>query len=358
MKMMKQMACAALAAALAAGISGCDSKSAKDYSSPKVAEGAILALAGRSAEDTSLAPILKKYKLDSGLASEENLKQMPAEMKDLVKELELDKAEFKWTALTVGDMSGAMKGDVPEVAVALATTLNLDKAVAACEKKLKEEKDEGKPEFKKEMVADVSAYSINSKDLKVGEKAVVPFVASLDGQLILAASSKAVLEKQIALYRDGKGASADFGSFALGANDMLRIKLAKVGENVKKSIPDPAMLQELNGFVPDADKLVLGLGAVELALSASADGKDAKLDLAVETASDADADKLRTLAKSGLMPLTAMVKGSKDDGMKLAAGVLQAAKIAGEGKVANLSVAYSADDLIKFVSEQKKNALK
>ena len=358
MKMMKHMACAALAAALAAGISGCDSKSAKDYSSPKVAEGAILALAGRSAEDTSLAPILKKYKLDSGLASEENLKQMPAEMKDLVKELELDKAEFKWTALTVGDMSGAMKGDVPEVAVALATTLNLDKAVAACEKKLKEEKDEGKPEFKKEMVAGVSAYSINSKEFKVGEKAVVPFVASLDGQLILAASSKAVLEKQIALYRDGKGASADFASFALGANDMLRIKLAKVGENVKKSIPDPAMLQELNGFVPDADKLVLGLGAVELALSASADGKDAKLDLAVETAADADADKLRTLAKSGLMPLTAMVKGSKDDGMKLASGVLQAAKIAGEGKVANLSVAYSADDLIKFVSEQKKNALK
>ena len=139
---------------------------------------------------------------------------------------------------------------------------------------------------------------------------------------------------------------------------MLRIKLAKVGENVKKSIPDPAMLQELNGFVPDADKLVLGLGTVELALSASADGKDAKLDLTVETASDADADKLRTLAKSGLMPLTAMVKGSKDDGMKLAAGVLQAAKIAGEGKVANLSVAYAADDLIKFVSEQKKNALK
>ena len=358
MKMMKQMACAALAAALAAGISGCDSKSAKDYSSPKVAEGAILALAGRSAEDTSLAPILKKYKLDSGLASEENLKQMPAEMKDLVKELELDKAEFKWTALTVGDMSGAMKGDVPEVAVALATTLNLDKAVAACEKKLKEEKDEGKPEFKKEMVAGVSAYSINSKDLKVGEKAVVPFVASLDGQLILAASSKAVLEKQIALYRDGKGASADFASFALGANDMLRIKLAKVGENVKKSIPDPAMLQELNGFVPDADKLVLGLGAVELALSASADGKDVKLDLAVETASDADATKLATLVQSSMAPLTMMVKDAKDDGMKLAAGVLKSVKVEGKGKVASLSAACPADDLIKFVSEQKKNLIK
>ena len=358
MKMMKQMACAALAAALAAGISGCDSKSAKDYSSPKVAEGAILALAGRSAEDTSLAPILKKYKLDSGLASEENLKQMPAEMKDLVKELELDKAEFKWTALTVGDMSGAMKGDVPEVAVALATTLNLDKAVAACEKKLKEEKDEGKPEFKKEMVAGVSAYSINSKDLKVGEKAVVPFVASLDGQLILAASSKAVLEKQIALYRDGKGASADFGAFALGANDAIRVKAVKVGENVKKSIPDQKMLEGLKDLLPDGDKLVLGLGSVDLALSASADGKDVKLDLAVETASDADATKLATLVQSSMAPLTMMVKDAKDDGMKLAAGVLKSVKVEGKGKVASLSAACPADDLIKFVSEQKKNLIK
>ena len=355
MKMMKQMACAALAAALAAGISGCDSKSAKDYSSPKVAEGAILALAGRSAEDTSLAPILKKYKLDSGLASEENLKQMPAEMKDLVKELELDKAEFKWTALTVGDMSGAMKGEVPEVAVALATTLNLDKAVAACEKKLKDDKDAGKPEFKKETVAGVSAYSINSKDFKVGEKTVVPFVASLDGQLIIATSSKAVLEKQIALYRDGKGASADFGAFALGANDAIRVKAVKVGENVKKSIPDQKMLEGLKDLLPDGDKLVLGLGSVDLALSASADGKDVKLDLAVETASDADATKLATLVQSSMAPLTMMVKDAKDDGMKLAAGVLKSVKVEGKGKVASLSAACPADDLIKFVSEQKKN---
>ena len=356
MKTINLMACTALVAACVVGISGCGSSN--DYSTPKVAEGSILALVGRSAEDTSLAPILKKYKLDSGLASEENLKQMPTEMKDLVKELELDKAEFKWTALTVSDVSGAMKGEVPEVAVTLATTLDLDKAVAACEKKLKDEKDEGKPEFKKATIAGVSAYSIHSKELKTGDKAVVPFVASLDGKLIIAASSDAVLEKQIALYRDGKGASADFGSFALGANDMLRIKLVKVGENVKKSVPDLSMLQGLNGFVPDADKLVLGLGTVELALSASADGKDAKLDLTVETASDADADKLRTLAKSGLMPLTAMVKDAMDEGMKLASGVLQATKIAGEGKVASLSVAYAADNLIKFVSERKKNVLK
>ena len=338
MKMMKHLACGAFAVALAAGISGCGSKE-QTYAGPKVAEGTVLALASRSGTDTSLAPVLKKYKMDSGWTSEDNLKQMPAEMKDLVKELELDKTDCKWMILTVGDVSAAVQGkDAPDVAIAFATTLSLDKAVAACEKKLKDDKDAGKPEFKKETVAGVSAYSINSKDFKVGEKTVVPFVASLDGQLIIATSSKAVL-----------------GAFALGANDAIRVKAVKVGENVKKSIPDQKMLEGLKDLLPDGDKLVLGLGSVDLALSASADGKDVKLDLAVETASDADATKLVELAKGSLTPLTMMVKDAKDDGMKLAAGVLKSIKVEGKGKVASLSAACPADDLIKFVSEQKKN---
>ena len=51
----------------------------------------------------------------------------------------------------------------------------------------------------------------------------------------------------------------------------------------------------------------------------------------------------------------ASVKDAKDDGMKLAAGVLKSIKVEGKGKVASLSAACPADDLIKFVSEQKKN---
>jgi len=355
MKTIKLMACAALAAACVAGISGCGSKESSEskgaaYSTPKVAEGSILALAGRSAKTTSLAPLLKKYKMDDAF-SETNMAQMPDEMKDVVKELELDKAEFSWLLLTVGDVSAAVKGEgVPDVALALATTLNLDKAVAACEKKLKDDKAEGKPAFKKATVAGVSAYEIHSKDFMAGDKEVVPCVASLDGKLIVAASSAAVLEKQIALYRDGKGVSSDFSSFALGANDILRVKVMKVGENVKKSLPDPDMLQMVGGFIPDGDKIVLGLGSVELALGASSDGKDAKFDVTVDTASDADAEKLRAFVKDGLTPLGAMVKDAEDEGMKLASGALKAVKVAGEGKVASLSVACPADDLLKFVS--------
>ena len=350
MRIIKKFAYAAVAVACAAGIAGCDQKT-KEYAGPKVAEGAVVALAGRKADATSLAPLVKQYKLD-GVISPEKMEQLPDKVKDLVKELEIDKLDVKWTAASVGDLSVVAKDAVPEIGIAMAVTLDLDKFVAAVDKKCKEEKED--VSFNKTTISGVQAYEIVSKK----NKGVVPCVASLDGKLVLFASSADGLAKQIALYRDGKGASADFDAFALGANDLIRVKAVKVGENVKKSIPDQKMLEGLKDLLPDGDKLVLGLGSVDLALSASADGKDVKLDLAVETASDADATKLATLVQSSMAPLTMMVKDAKDDGTKLAAGVLKSVKVEGKGKVASLSAACPADDLIKFVSEQKKNLIK
>lgn len=350
MRIIKKFAYAAVAVACAAGIAGCDQKT-KEYAGPKVAEGAVVALAGRKADATSLAPLVKQYKLD-GVISPEKMEQLPDKVKDLVKELEIDKLDVKWTAASVGDLSVVAKDAVPEIGIAMAVTLDLDKFVAAVDKKCKEEKED--VSFNKTTISGVQAYEIVSKK----NKGVVPCVASLDGKLVLFASSADGLAKQIALYRDGKGESKDFGAFALGANDLIRVKAVKVGENVKKSIPDQKMLEGLKDLLPDGDKLVLGLGSVDLALSASADGKDVKLDLAVETASDADATKLATLVQSSMAPLTMMVKDAKDDGMKLAAGVLKSVKVEGKGKVASLSAACPADDLIKYVSEQEKNLIK
>lgn len=350
MRIIKKFVYAAVAVACAAGIAGCDQKT-KEYAGPKVAEGAVVALAGRKADATSLAPLVKQYKLD-GVISPEKMEQLPDKVKDLVKELEIDKLDVKWTAASVGDLSVVAKDAVPEIGIAMAVTLDLDKFVAAVDKKCKEEKED--VSFNKTTISGVQAYEIVSKK----NKGVVPCVASLDGKLVLFASSADGLAKQIALYRDGKGESKDFGAFALGANDLIRVKAVKVGENVKKSIPDQKMLEGLKDLLPDGDKLVLGLGSVDLALSASADGKDVKLDLAVETASDADATKLATLVQSSMAPLTMMVKDAKDDGTKLAAGVLKSVKVEGKGKVASLSAACPADDLIKFVSEQEKNLIK
>ena len=342
MKLMKLMACAALAAACVAGISGCGSS--KDYSKPKVAEGALAAIVVRPVEDTSLAQLCKQY----GLGLGDLMKKVPDEkFQEVAKELELEKAKHKWIAMTLLDVSAEKieKGD-PDFAMAIATSVDLDKVIAVAEKQIKDEKKDDA--IKKITVADVPAYEFVSKKKSDG------FAANLDKQLILVANTQAGLEKQIALYRDGKGASAEFSSFGLSANDIIRVKVAKVGENVKKSLPSPDALQMVNSFVPDGDKIVLGLGAVELALGAA--DKDVKLDLTVETAADADADKLVTLVKTGLLPLTAQMQkaAEKDAEAKFMYDTLQGVKVEAKGKVASLAAVAPAEPILKLVSEKIK----
>ena len=342
MKLMKLMACAALAVACAVGFTGCSKK--VDASKPRVADGAVLALVVQAPTKTSLAPLVEKYKLNDVKAA---LEKAPADAKEFFEKIELDKIESKWLLVTVG--GEIAKDKVPDVAFVAATTLDLDKFVAEFEKSAKGEK---KPEFKKTTIAGVSAYEITSKKDKV-----VPCVAALDGQLIIVASSAAFLEKQIALYRDGKGESADFSSFGLPGNGILRIKAVKVGDVVKKALgEDAAMLEMVNGIIPEGDKIVLGLNSVEIALSASDDGKNAKLDLTVETASDADAEKLITAAKGGLTMATAAAKETvKDESDKAAAlGALESATAVNEGKVAKISAAAPAEPIFKLVSEMIK----
>lgn len=364
MKLVKLMACAALAAVCAAGFTGCSKKDASSDESakkeashggafvPKVAEGAILSIVGRSAENTSLAPLVAKF----GLSSKEGMDQMPPKIKDVIKDLGLDKADAQWMCLTIGDVSAAVQGkDVPEVAVAMAVTLDLDQAVSVCEKKLKEEKMDGELSFRKTKVAGVDAYEVVCKGFKVGAKNVIPCIASLDKKLILAATSAACLEKQIALYRDGKGASADFCAFTLKVNDLIRVKAVNVGENVQKNLPSPDALAAVGQIVPNGDKIVAGLGAVELSVVASADGKNIVAGLSVETASNADAETLATAAKNGLAMVAAMLKDEKDVAAKLGFEALQSAKASAEGTVAALSVSVDADAVLKFLAEKAKD---
>ena len=347
MKIIKKFAYAAVAVACAAGIAGCDQKK-KEYAGPKIAEGAVIAVAAQSADATALAPLAKQYKLD-GLSADK-MSQLPDEAKEFIKETGLDKAETKWFAMTVGDMSVVAKDGVPEFAISMVTTADFEKTVASIDKMCKDKKED--VSFNKTTIAGVPAYEVVSKK----DKKVVPCIAALDGQLILGASSKAALEKQIALYRDGKGESKDFSAFALAANDIFRMKAVKVGENAKKSIPDPSMLQMLNTFLPDGDKLVFGLGDVELTMGASADGKNVTLNALVNTASDADADKLVTLAKTGLMAGTAQMKkaAEKDADAKLAYDVLQGVKVVGEGKAFKVTATAAAEPVFKMMAEKAK----
>ena len=342
MKMIKQMACAALAAAVAVGITGCGDGGSKDYSQPKVAEGAIAALVARPMENTSLATLCKQYGLDVPALIQ---KVSDKDFQGAVKELALDKAQTKWIAVTFDALTAdKVKKGEPDFAVVAATSVDLDKVITYAEQK-------AKSKFKKATIADVPAYIALNGEKEDG------YMANLDKQLILVSNTSAGLEQLIALYRDGKGASKDFGAFTLGANDILRAKATKVGENVKKNLPDPEMLKMVNQMVPDGDKIVQGLGSLDISLGASGDGKDVKLDLSLETASDADADKLASFVKTGVMALTAQMKegAAKDADSKMAYEALQAVKVENKGKVATLSATTAADPALKALADKAKD---
>ena len=108
----------------------------------------------------------------------------------------------------------------------------------------------------------------------------------------------------------------------------------------------------LNAFIPDGDKMVLGLGALDFAATATADNGVA-LKLTLGTASEKEADQLRTLAKTGLMPLTAQLKeaAKEDADAKKQLVLVEGLKIAGAEGAFEASLVIPAAILKEYAQE-------
>lgn len=334
--------------AIALAFCGCSEKMA-GYS-PKVVDGAALAIGFNQEQITAMQERLLGEKAKEASAS--LMKNAPEEISDVIKKAGLEDAKVRWGVVTVGEPK--LKEDmdldeVPEVMVAISLDIDIEKVVAAFREQLKKEDGE---ELKETTVAGVKAWVASNNDLK--NQKVSPTFTALNGKLFLAASTTASLEKLVLLYRDGKGQSAAFSSFALPADSLLRLVITDIGARVKKAIPYPEKtLKIVSQFVPNGDKMILALGALDFSATSAKDGGVA-LKLTLKTGSEKDADLLRTLAKTGLMPLTVqMQEAAKEDAdSKVYAELLEALKIAGAEGVfeANLAVPQAA---LKSLAEKQ-----
>ena len=346
MKLIKLMAYAALATVCTVGFAGCSKKDASeepqkvdvsklDASRPKVAEGFFLAGMLRAPESTPLEPLCRKYGLTFSQLISNLIKDAPED----VQTLGLDKAMYNWVSVSLGGEFG--EGKTPDFAVAIATNLDLDKFVAEDQKS-----NEGKPdknEYTKTTIAGVPAYEVTDKGMPVKL-----FMASLGGKLIVIGSSSSILEKQLFLYCGGKGEKSDFSTFGQDGNVVACVKASKVGDNLKKMLP-PQKFEEIAKGIPDGEKLVSGLGAVEVALAALNDGQNVKLDITAETASVGDARKLIDLVEAfGEQAKNAANQG--DNGAKMVFDILRASKVGAVDNVANLSVEMPAEPIFAFIS--------
>ena len=320
--------------ALALVLCGCGGGSEK-YAAPKVAEGAVMALEFNQQQFDKIQAAALGEK--SASLAAKAWADAPKEIVEVIKAAGLENAKARWGILSMGEL--ALKEDMglkaaPEVAVAIAIDIDIEKAVAAIREQQKKEKNDDVT-LVDAVVAGVKAWKVVDKDGEFAKVKAEPCFTALDGKLFLAASTVAALEKQVALYRDGQGASSAFAGFAFADGDLFRLKLLDIGATVKKSVSKPEQtLKMLTMFVPNIDKMLLGLEALDFSATATADNGVA-LALKLAAASEKDADQLRTLAKTGLMPLTAQLQeaAKEDADAKKQLALVEGLKIAGaEGK--------------------------
>ncbi|MBQ6339267.1 MAG: hypothetical protein IJI36_08990 [Kiritimatiellae bacterium] len=326
---------------------------ADKYSVPKIAEGAILALEFDQRQIDKLQTVTLGEEKSKELAKQA-WECLSDDLLAVIKAAGLEDARARWGALSIGEP--ALKEDmdlkeVPEVAVSIAIDIDVEKTVSAIREQLK--KDEDDTQLVEATVGGVKAWKVVDKEGEFAEMKAEPCFAALDGKLFLLASNLAALEKQIKLYRDGVGASAAFANFTLAKGDLLRLSLKDIGTHVKKVVPNPEeTLKMLNAFIPDGDKMILGLKALDFAATATADNGVA-LKLSLGAASEKDADQLRTLAKTGLMPLTAQLKeaAKEDADAKKNLALVEGLKIAGPEGAFEASLVIPAAILKEYAQE-------
>ena len=157
-----------------------------------------------------------------------------------------------------------------------------------------------------------------SKDFK--QVRIDPYVTSLDGRLVLAAMSRDALAKQIRLYRTGSEKGDALGGFTASKGEFMRVHLSGIGDLLRKNMPRGS-LKGINRILPDGEELVYGLRSLNVDSKVVPDGLLSDT-IRLETASEPDADKIRTLAKTGLMAAVAqMSKEPNVPAKKLVEGV-------------------------------------
>ena len=251
-------------------------------------------------------------------------------VREFIEKSGLRDAKLTWAAMSMADFKVAKGEPRPEgFCVAIGGKLDLEKAIAACQG----EKDCDVSFEKAEIEGETAWRIVPSRDRqakKLKEAGVDPYVASLKGRLALVAMSRDTLAKQIRLYRKGEEKGDAFAGFSAAKGELMRLQLSGIGDMVKQNVPR-SHLRQIENVVPDGAELVCGLQNLTIDTKVMPDGMLSET-IRLKTASEEDADKLRTLAKTGLMTATAQMSknlGAPEEATK----IIKAIKISGSDGV-------------------------
>lgn len=259
---------------------------------------------------------VENLRLGFGEFKKDHFFLLDANSRRFLRENGLYDADLRWGVLSM-DKLLYEKGELKPQGLSLAVAGNIDlgKVIKGVrEKSLTPLCD--MVGFEEMAIADEKAWRVMPLDAEMAknfkEMDLDPCVASLDGQLVLVAQSPETLARQIRLYRHGEEKGDALGNFPAGT-DFMRVHVSDIGRIVRDSAGDE--LQDVNKVIPNGDKVITGLKTLAVDIKASSDGA-LQLSLALDAASEHDADVLRTFAKSGLIVLRAQMaeENSKVDG--------------------------------------------
>ena len=232
--------------------------------------------------------------------------EMPEGMRKFLKRSGLRDVELRWAVLSLEGFE--IVDDKPRLgglSLAIAGRIDLDKFISA----IREDFDRDEVAFEKTQVDGEAAWHIVPKKAEgvtnLKEVHVDPYVMSLDGRLVLLATSRETLVRQVRLYRTGEGRGDALGGFSAAEGDWLHLHLSNVGSFVRKYVPSK-QLKIVNNVIPDGEQLLLGLGDLDVDDGVLPNGV-LNSSLSLSTASKKDADSLRTFAKVGLASQTARI---------------------------------------------------
>ena len=234
---------------------------------------------------------------------EDPFREAPGDVRAFLEKSGLRNVELYWAVLSLESFE--IVDETPQLggfSLAVAGTIDLERFISA----LRQE-ESIKVSFEETQVEGERAWHIvpQKRDKEIERAHIDPYVASLDGRLVLVATSRDTLVKQIRLYRTGRGRGDALGGFSGVAGELAHLHVSHIGGLVRKYAPLED-LKEINQFVPDGDRLILGLEDLDVTDRVSPRGMLSST-LVLRTASEKDAETLRTLAKAGLMVLNAKI---------------------------------------------------
>ena len=276
----------------------------------------------------------------------------PQEVRDFLKECDLIDVYPRWAVLSIeGPLPGV--GDnmnLEGLALAISMDVDLKKLISVTSKKLAEE-GENVISFHEVSVGGEKAWQIVPNDSVIAMNLRATnaslHLASLDGKLLLLATSRDTLEKQILLYRKGKGKGNALGDFSAKNGELLHFQVSDIGNMIKES----AQLDEMRDLLPRdlaalssiSEEILTGLKTLTADLKVTLSGA-VKESIRLKAASEDDAELIRALASTTLIVAKTFASKSPDVPKELA-DAMKSFHVNGRGD----TIEFSCEDVLALL---------